>query len=70
MIALISEEPSIGSIHTIIHDDLKMRKVWSRWMQQLSDDTHTHTKKVQCASSIISEFGQKCITDVVTGNKK
>ena len=59
---------SIGSIHTIIHEDLKMSKVCSRWVLNLLPDKEER-RKVQCASALLYRFGpkgRKRITDVVT----
>ena len=73
-IALISDKLglSIGSIHTIIHEDLRMRKVCSRWVPHLLSDDQKR-RRVECASTILSEFGPeglKRITDIVTGDEK
>nr|CAP20055.1 transposase [Portunus trituberculatus] len=73
-IAVISDDLglSTGSIHTIIHEDLKMRKVCSRWVPHLLSDDEK-MRRVQCASAILTEFGpdgHKRITDIVTGDEK
>ena len=73
-ISLISDKLglSIGSIHTIIHGDLRMRKVCSRWVPHLLPDDEKR-RRVQCALAILSEFGpegRKRITDLVTSDEK
>jgi hypothetical protein len=39
---------SHGSVYSIVHDDLRYRRVYSRWVpRQLSDD-HEHAQQTIC----------------------
>lgn len=70
LLAMISD--STGSIHLIIHEHLKMRKVYSLWLPHLLSDNR-NKRSIQCASPILYEFitkGHKQIKDVVASNKQ
>ncbi|XP_068085434.1 histone-lysine N-methyltransferase SETMAR-like [Anabrus simplex] len=44
---------SVGSVHTILHDDLKMRKVSSRWVPRMLTDDHK-AAHVACCQAMLT----------------
>ncbi|XP_068081357.1 protein GVQW3-like [Anabrus simplex] len=48
-----SVDISVGSVHTILHDDLKMRKVPSRWVPRMLTDDHK-AARVACCQAMLT----------------
>ncbi|XP_067005625.2 protein GVQW3-like [Anabrus simplex] len=44
---------SVGSVHTILHDDQKMRKVSSRWVPRMLTDDHK-AARVACCQAMLT----------------
>ncbi|XP_049846625.1 protein GVQW3-like [Schistocerca gregaria] len=44
---------SVGSVHTILHDDPKMRKVSSRWVPRMLTDDHM-AARVACCQALLT----------------
>lgn len=44
----------VGSVHTILHDDLKMRKVSSRWVPRMLTDDHKAARVACCQAMLMS----------------
>lgn len=62
---------SIGSVHTIIIDELHMKKVCARWIPHLLT-TDQKRERVRCATELLNMFqphGPKRLTDIVTGDE-
>lgn len=48
---------SVGSVHTILHDDLKMRKVSSRWVPRMLTDDHKAARVACCQAMLTRNEG-------------
>ncbi|PNF32843.1 hypothetical protein B7P43_G03469, partial [Cryptotermes secundus] len=43
---------SVGSVHTILHEDLRMRKVSSRWEPRILADDHKAARMAICQATL------------------
>mgnify|MGYP003623263763 CR=1 FL=1 len=48
---------SVGSVHTIMHDDLKMRKVSSRWVPRMLTEDHKAARVTMCQAMLTRDDG-------------
>jgi histone-lysine N-methyltransferase SETMAR len=74
MVAMISKTIGIsdGSVHTILHDHLGLRKVTARWVPHLLTDEQKR-ERVRCSQKFLRNFahgGSQRLSDVVTGDEK
>jgi len=48
---------SVGSVDTILHDDLKMRKVSARWVPRMLTDENNASRVVMCQAMLSRDSG-------------
>ncbi|PNF19239.1 hypothetical protein B7P43_G08215 [Cryptotermes secundus] len=48
---------SVGSVHTILHEDLRMRKVSSRWVPRILEDDHKAARMAICQAMLTRDEG-------------
>lgn len=73
-IAVLSQEVGVseGSVHSILHNHLRLRKICARWVPHLLTDDQKR-ERVRCSRYFLSEFvesGRKRLSDIVTGDEK
>ena len=62
---------SIGTVHTILHDDLHMKKLAARWVPHLLTDEQKK-QRVDFSRNLLHSFepnGTKRLCDVLTGDE-
>ena len=62
---------SVGLVHTIITDELHMKKICARWIPHLLTPDQKR-ERVRCATELLNMFepnGPKRLTDIVTGDE-
>lgn len=62
---------STGTVHTIIHNELHMKKVCAKWVPHLLTEDQKK-QRVTCATKMLAMFepeGPKRLTDIVTGDE-
>ena len=62
---------SLGSVDTILHDDLKMRKVSARWVPRMLTDENKASRVAVCQAMLSCDKGMNSVffSSVVTMDK-
>jgi histone-lysine N-methyltransferase SETMAR len=62
---------SVGTVHTIIHDELKMKKVCAKWLPHLLTEAQKKERERYSAQllAVFEPQGPKRLTDVITGDE-
>lgn len=73
-VALLSEECgiSVGSVSTILHEHLQLRKICARWVPHMLSQEQKQ-ERVRCSREFLEQFaGQsnRRLSDIVTGDEK
>lgn len=58
---------SVGFVHTILHEDLKIQKISSRWVSQILTYEHKSSSIAMChAICTRDDMNSACISSIVT----